>query len=83
MIRFSKIRVLETGYNSATLNMAIDEALIENIDEVPVLRIYGWKPAAVSVGYFQSIRDEVDIEKCREIGVDVVRRLTGGGAVLA
>jgi lipoate---protein ligase len=82
MIRFSKIRVLETGYNSAALNMAIDEALIENIDETPVLRIYGWRPAAVSVGYFQSIRDEVNIEKCSEIGVDVVRRLTGGGAVL-
>ena len=81
-IRFSKIRVLETGYNTAALNMAIDEALIENIDEVPVLRIYGWRPAAVSVGYFQSIRDEVDIEKCSEIGVDVVRRSTGGGAVL-
>src|SRR5919107_5564404 len=81
-IRFSKIRVLETGYNSAGLNMAIDEALIENVDEAPVLRIYGWRPAAVSIGYFQSIRDEVDIEKCREIGVDFVRRLTGGGAVL-
>src|ERR671921_295383 len=80
--RFSKIRVLETGYNSAGLNMAIDEALIETLDEAPVLRIYGWRPAAVSVGYFQSIRDEVDIEKCKEIGVDFVRRLTGGGAVL-
>jgi lipoate---protein ligase len=80
--RFSKIRVLETGYNSAGLNMAIDEVLIETVDEAPVLRIYGWWPAAVSVGYFQSIRDEVDIEKCKEIGVDFVRRLTGGGAVL-
>ena len=82
MIRFSKIRVLETGYNSAALNMAIDEALIESIDESPVFRVYGWRPAAVSVGYFQSIRDEVDIEKCCELGIDVVRRLTGGGAVL-
>jgi lipoate---protein ligase len=82
MIRFSKIRVLETGYNSAALNMAIDEALMESIDESPVFRVYGWRPAAVSVGYFQSIRDEVDIEKCCELGIDVVRRLTGGGAVL-
>src|SRR5918996_5661931 len=81
-IRFSKIRELETGYNNAALNMAIDEALIENIGEAPVLRIYGWRPAAVSIGYFQSIKDEVDLEKCSEIGVDVVRRLTGGGAVL-
>ncbi len=82
MIRFSKIRVLETGYNSAALNMAIDEALIDSIDESPVFRVYGWRPAAVSVGYFQSIRDEVDIEKCCELGIDVIRRLTGGGAVL-
>ncbi len=36
-VKFSKIRVLETGYNTAALNMAIDEALIENIGEVPVL----------------------------------------------
>lgn len=81
-IRFRKIRVLETGYNPATLNMAIDEALIETIDESPVLRIYGWRPAAISVGYFQSIKDEVDLERCMQLGVDVVRRLTGGGAVL-
>jgi lipoate---protein ligase len=82
-IRFSKIRLLETGYNSAALNMAIDEALIENIGDVPILRIYGWRrPGAVSIGYFQSIKEEVDLEKCSKIGVDVVRRLTGGGAVL-
>jgi lipoate-protein ligase A len=81
-IKFSKIRVLETGYNNAALNMAIDEALIENIGDAPILRIYGWRPAAVSIGYFQSIREEVDLEKCSKIGVDVVRRLTGGGAVL-
>lgn len=81
-IGFSKIRVLETGYNNAALNMAIDEVLIENIGDAPILRIYGWRPAAVSIGYFQSIREEVDLEKCSKIGVDVVRRLTGGGAVL-
>ncbi|TLY06015.1 MAG: lipoate--protein ligase family protein [Thaumarchaeota archaeon] len=81
-IMFSKIRVLETGYNPAALNMALDEAVMENVGEVPVLRIYGWRPAAVSVGYFQSMKEEVDLEKCRQLGVDIVRRLTGGGAVL-
>ena len=81
-IRFSKIRLLETGYNTAALNMAIDEALMESIGQMPVLRIYGWQPPAVSIGYFQSIKEEVDLEKCNEIGIDVVRRLTGGGAVL-
>jgi lipoate-protein ligase A len=81
-IRFNKIRVLETAYNNAALNMGIDEALMEKIGESPVLRIYGWRPGAVSIGYFQSIKDEVDLKKCSQIGVDVVRRLTGGGAVL-
>src|ERR687893_3147276 len=80
--RFDKIRTLETGYNTAALNMAIDEALMENVDEVPILRIYRWCPTAVSIGYFQSMKEEVDLEKCSEMGVDVVRRLTGGGAVL-
>lgn len=82
MIRFLEIRVLETGYNPAALNMAIDEALMQNVKEVPVLRIYGWKPAAVSIGYFQSINEEIDLEKCNQLGIDIVRRLTGGGAVL-
>ncbi len=81
-ITFSKIRTLETGYNNAALNMAIDEALMENIDHTPILRIYGWRPAAVSIGYFQSIKEEIDLEKCSRMGVDVIRRLTGGGAVL-
>ena len=81
-IRYDKIRTVETGFNSAALNMAIDEALIESVGEAPILRIYGWRPAAVSIGYFQSMNEEVDITKCREIGVDIVRRLTGGGAVL-
>lgn len=81
-IKFDKIRVLETGYNPGALNMALDEALMESIAEVPVLRLYAWRPVAVSIGYFQSIKDEVDLEKCNELGIDVVRRLTGGGAVL-
>lgn len=82
IIRYDKIRTVETGFNPAAQNMAIDEALIESVGEVPILRIYGWRPAAVSIGYFQSMNEEVDFTKCREIGVDIVRRLTGGGAVL-
>jgi lipoate---protein ligase len=81
-ISFSNIRTLETGYNDAALNMAIDDVLIQNGQETPVLRLYGWRPAAVSIGYFQSMKEEVDLDKCNQMGVDVVRRLTGGGAVL-
>lgn len=59
--------------------MAVDEFLLGRVDD-PILRIYGWSRPCVSIGYFQSI-DEVDYEKCEKQGVDVVRRITGGGAV--
>ena len=40
IIRYDKIRTLETGYNPAATNMAIDEALMETVGEVLILRIY-------------------------------------------
>ena len=70
--------------NNAFLNMAIDEAVSEAVgreESLPTIRFYGWKPRAVSIGYFQSLEKEVDLDKCKEHNVDVVRRRTGGGAV--
>lgn len=61
------------------MNMAIDEAVM--LGGTPTLRFYNWDPPAVSIGYFQGIEQEVDLAKCAQMGVDVVRRLTGGGAV--
>lgn len=84
-MKFKKIRLLETGFNSGAWNMALDEVLLlKNHVEggIPILRLYGWKPTCVSIGYFQSLEEEVDIEKCSTNGVDIVRRITGGGAVL-
>lgn len=78
-------RLLQTGHKSAAFNMALDEVLTERISaglSKPSLRFYGWQPAAVSIGYFQSMEAEVDLQKCKEMNVDVVRRQTGGGAVL-
>ena len=66
------------------MNMAIDEAVSEGISKgisPPTMRFYRWKPSAVSIGCFQSLLDEVDVEKCEELGIDYVRRRTGGGAV--
>lgn len=80
--QFNKIRVLETDKKSASWNMALDEVLMKRATEVPVLRLYGWKPSAVSIGYFQRLNEEVDVKKCASHGIDVVRRITGGGAVL-
>ena len=64
--------------------MAVDEAILTARTEGKVpntLRLYTWKPSAVSIGFFQSLHHEADLEECRNLGVDVVRRITGGGAV--
>jgi len=68
----------------AYTQMGIDESIAyaRRMGETPnTVRLYRWNPSAVSVGYFQSMRDEVDLESCRRLGVDVIRRITGGGAV--
>jgi len=64
-------------------NMAIDEVLSTSIANggPPTIRFYSWKPSAVSIGYFQAINDEVNLDGCKSNLVDVVRRRTGGGAV--
>ena len=78
-----KWRVIALAENTAAQNMAIDHAVSDAVAAggMPTLRFYTWKPNAVSIGTFQSMHDEVDVERCRQNGVDVVRRRTGGGAV--
>lgn len=76
-------RFLDTGPASGTFNMAVDEGLLEGAAAgAPVLRVYGWEPPALSFGYGQQPWREVDLDKCRAAGIEVVRRLTGGRAVL-
>ena len=78
-------RFLNTGVNTGAMNMAIDEAVLINHAEglvPPTLRFYTWEPSAVTLGYFQSLEKEIDIQGCKQVGVDYVRRLTGGRAVL-
>ncbi len=77
-------RLLRLETHNAYTNMAIDEAIqtarIKNL--VPdTLRFYRWKPSAVSIGKFQDLENEVQLDNCRKYSVDVVRRITGGGAV--
>lgn len=65
-------------------NMAIDEAIFRKTIKSktpPTIRFYGWQPRAVSIGYFQDLEKEINVEKCRSAGVDIVRRLSGGKAV--
>jgi lipoate-protein ligase A len=81
MIRERTWRLLKTGYKTGPENMAIDEAIqrAHGRGEVPpTLRFYGWKPGAVSIGYFQSMVKEVDLDAVRRGGWGYVRRQTGG-----
>lgn len=65
-------------------NMAVDEALLESAgrgEVPPTLRLYGWEPACLSLGYAQPLTD-VDEGRLAAQGWDVVRRPTGGRAIL-
>ena len=82
-----KLRFIDSGAAGplpGALNMGIDEAVlgaVSRAESPPTLRLYRWSPPCVTVGYFQGLEAEVDLEACRAGGVDTVRRLTGGGAV--
>ncbi|HEX6970820.1 MAG TPA: biotin/lipoate A/B protein ligase family protein [Limnochordia bacterium] len=77
-------RLIEEGAAPGWWNMAVDEALLASVAAggPPVFRLYAWQPPAFSVGYFQRVDEVVDTAACRAAGVDVVRRPTGGRAVL-
>jgi len=51
-------------------------------DGGPTIRVYGWRPPAVSIGYSQNLLGAVNVRKCARLGIPLVRRLTGGRAVL-
>src|SRR5271157_1749194 len=77
-------RLLPLETNNAFMNMAVDEAILEArvAGEVPnTLRFYRWKPSCVSVGKNQNPEGEIYLDACRQLGVDVVRRISGGGTV--
>ena len=79
-----ELRFIDLEVNDAFTNMAIDEAILLSLKEgkvSPTLRLYRWQPSAVSIGTFQGMKEEVDIQYCRENGIDYIRRITGGGAV--
>lgn len=78
-------RMVLTGASDAFSNMALDEALLISCQKgisPPVLRLYRWNPPAISIGYSQFAERTVDAGKCRKQGIDLVRRITGGRAVL-
>lgn len=80
-----KWRVIRNITNNGCMNMAVDEAIMTAYREKktdPTLRFYTWNPPTMTIGYFQKMEDEIDIDKCNELNIDYVRRITGGRAVL-
>lgn len=78
-------RLIVDDQKDGRMNMAVDEALLEqagNEDAAPVIRLYGFKPATLSVGRFQRTEGIIDFSTLRAVGADFVRRPSGGHAVL-
>ena len=78
-------RLIRSGPMPGAMNMALDDALLQTVaagESPPVLRLYRWQPATLTLGYAQKVDAGVDLTACEKAGVDVVRRPTGGRAVL-
>ena len=76
---------IDSGPNLGVYNMAVDEELLARAqagESRAVLRFYGWHPPTVSLGRFQKSETAVNTEACKRLGFDIVRRITGGRAVL-
>ncbi len=85
MINYHKTwRLINSGPGSASYNMALDETIaisVRNGSSPPTLRLYSWDRPAVTLGCFQKI-GEIDTEYCLNAGIPIVRRPTGGRAIL-
>lgn len=83
-LRAAEWRAFQTGDHSGAWNMGLDWALLEQAANgalPPTLRFYGWSPPALSLGRFQGL-EGINLEALRRRGWDLVRRPTGGRAVL-
>jgi lipoate-protein ligase A len=77
-------RLIPLETHNAFMNMAIDESILQSRMEnlgPNTLRLYQWQPSAVSIGKNRNPKDTVYVDNCRKLGVDIVRRNSGGGTV--
>ena len=80
-----EFRLLDTGKLSAAANMALDEIVLGEVAggaSPPTLRFLQFDPPAALVGYHQDVSHEIRVDFCREHGIEINRRHTGGGAIL-
>ena len=82
---YDEWRWISDGLHPAERNMAVDAALLNDCEQgriPPTVRLYGWSEPAITLGYSQKAEEELDIGRCRELGISIVRRPTGGRALL-
>ncbi len=78
-------RLLTSDPLDGATNMAVDEALLRSrvlTSGPPTVRFYGWRPPTVSLGYAQPLDGTIDRDRCAALGIGLVRRPTGGSAIL-
>jgi lipoate-protein ligase A len=77
--------LIDDGPASGARNMAVDEFLLKRAEHeggAPVLRLYSFRPPAITLGYHQDASEAIDLDAVAADGLDVVRRITGGRALL-
>ncbi|BDI21309.1 biotin/lipoate A/B protein ligase family protein [Herbiconiux sp. L3-i23] len=76
--------ILHPGPLSPAMHLALDQVLTDEVGagrRGPLLRFWEWDRSAIVIGSFQSLRNEVDLDNAAKYGVEVVRRISGGGAM--
>ena len=76
--------IVHPGPVEPVLNLALDQVMLDEVGagrRGPTLRLWEWNGSTVVIGSFQSLRNEVDAEAAEALGVSVVRRVSGGGAM--
>ena len=77
-------QLIHTAPQMPQQHMALDQVLVDEVAagrRPPTLRVWEWAAPAVVIGTFQSLKNEVDAAGAREHGIEVVRRISGGGAM--
>ena len=79
-------RLILDHKHRAAYNMAADETILKSYadgNSLPTLRLYGWEKPAISLGFFQDLeKSDIDKDYCRDLDIELVRRPTGGRAVV-
>jgi len=78
-----RFRLIRSGSADAMYNMALDEKMFDRYmeDGIPVFRVYGWESASFTYGVSQKPENEIDIKRCALDGVQIAKRMTGGGVL--